>query len=344
MRKFTPRIVTLINTSGLNLNHISKSSGISNVYLRKLMHGTINRPGKDKIASIMLALNQSVSAVNAMLKAYDYQPLTVEDIPAILKNNRRRKIVGGNLPQHDHIYFDLLLAVLERIQGARILVKNRPSGVFMPSELYLMKEYPYESDGDAARFRFELTKALLVERRELFAANLSAGHRVETYICKSCLDDYLVRHIGPAARQENPRRAELVVQYLANALSLALKRPDLHQIRIMERCPYFHFLMQDADGKQPKVSYPGHKLHVFNNEHDMRMLEGFTTDLPLIVGQFKNEVEMCRRATVVQLVEGYPDAIVDYFADKIRELGMADSLEANLGELMAIESFVYFIK
>ncbi|MDJ0780839.1 MAG: hypothetical protein QNJ22_02655 [Desulfosarcinaceae bacterium] len=342
MRKFSPRIVTLINESGLNLNHISKSTGISNVYLRKLVHGTINRPGKDKIASIMLALNQSVSSVNAMLKAYDYQPLAVEDIPAILENNRRRKIVGGNLPQHDHIYFDLLLAVLERTGGARILVKNRPSGVFMPAELYLMKEYPYESDTAAARFRYELTKALIMERRELFIANLEAGCRLETYICKSCFDDYLARHIGPTPRREHPRRAELVVQYLANALSLAIKRPQLHQIRIMERCPYFHFLIQDADGDHPKVSYPGRKLHVFDNEYDMRMLEGFTTDLPLIVGQFKNEVEMCQRAADVALIENYPDTMLAYMTERVDRYGMAALLKRRVSALLKRPALSFF--
>lgn len=342
MRKFAPKIVTLINESDLNLNHISKSTGISNVYLYKLVQGTINRPGKDKIASIMLALNQSVSAVNAMLKAYDYQPLTAEDIPAILKNNRRRRIVGGNLPQYDHIYFDLLLAVLERIGGARIVVKNRPSGVFMPPELYLLKEYPYESDNAAARFRRELTQALLMERRELFVANLESGGRLETYICKTCLEDYLSRHIGPEARQKDPHRAELVVQYLANALSLALKRPELHQIRIMARCPYFHFLMVDADGEQPKVSYPGRKLHRFNSEHDMRMLEGFTTDLPLIVNQFKHEVEMCRRASDVELGRDYPHAMVAHFESLVSAHGMGEQLAAQLQHLMASRKLTFY--
>lgn len=342
MRTFTPKLVSLINASGLNLNHISKSTGISNVYLRKLVHGTINRPGKDKIASIMLALNQSVSAVNVMLKAYDYQPLETADIPAILKNNRRRKIIGGNMPQYDHIYFDLLLTVLERIGGAKILVKNRPSGVFMPAELYLLKEYPYESDNEAARFRYQLTQALLKERRELFIANLEAGHRVETYICKTCLDEYLARHIGRAARREDPRQAELVVQYMANALALALKRPDLHQIRIMERCPYFHFLIQDADGDHPKVSYPGRKLHVFNNQHDMRMLEGFTTDLPLIVGQFKHEVKMCRSASDTALMQDYPAAMMAYLQARFRTYGMAAQLEAHLATLLETTAFTFF--
>ena len=341
MRVFASKIKEIIDHSGLNLNNISKASGVSNPYLAKLVHGNINRPGKDKIASIMLALNYTISEINAVLSLYDYQPLHTDDIPDILANNRRRKIVGGNLPQYDHIYFDLLLVALERVGGTRILVKNRPSGIFMPHELYLMKEYPYESDGEAARFRYQLTKALLKERLEFFIVNCMAGNRLETYICKKCLEDYFARHISEKARKEAPRRAELVVQYMANALSLAIKRPDLHVIRIVERCPYFHFMLQDADGENPKISYPGRKIHVYNNKYDMRLLEGFTTDLPHIVWHFRQEIEMCRGAMDRSLTKNYPDRIYDFFQQCFRVHGMDDQLIGSVETLMKTSSLVF---
>jgi len=304
------------------------------VYLGKLVQGGINRPGKDKVASIMLALNATISEINEMLAAYDYQPLHKDDIPGILQNNRRRSIEGGNLPQYDHIYFDLLLVALERIGGSKVIVKNRPSGLFMPPEFYLMKEYPYEADNQAARFRYELTAALLDERRKFFIASCKAGNRIDTYICKSCLDDYLNRHLVPSARRKAPRRTELVVAYFANALSLALKMPNINRIYILERCPYFHFLMQDADGKHPKVSYPGRKLHVFNNQYYKRMLEGFTTDLPAIVGLFRNEIEMCKDAVDETISGDYPQSLYDYLLDRFTRFGMAADLKNSLAELM----------
>jgi transcriptional regulator with XRE-family HTH domain len=61
MRKYTETLPGIIESSGLNLNQISKVSGISNAYLTKLVKGHINKPGKDKIASILLALNHSVT-------------------------------------------------------------------------------------------------------------------------------------------------------------------------------------------------------------------------------------------------------------------------------------------
>jgi len=342
MRKFAPQLIDFIERSGFNLNSISKASGLSNVYLGKLVQGGINRPGKDKVTSIMLALNATISEINAMLAAYDYQPLHEDDIPAILANNRRRTIEGGNLPQYDHIYFDLLLVALERIGGSKIIVKNRPSGLFMPPELYLMKEYPYEVDNQSARFRYQLTAALLNERRKFFIANCDAGNQIDTYICKSCLDDYLARHLRSAARQKEPRRTELVVHYFANALSLALKRPDIHHMYMMERCPYFHFLMQDTDGAHPKVSYPGRKMHVFNNQYDKRMLEGFTTDLPAIVGLFKKEIEMCKGAVDETISGDYPQSLYDYLIERFSDFDMAAELENSLAALMQAPHLLFY--
>lgn len=342
MRLFPQTLQNIIARSDLNLNNISQASGISNAYLAKLLKGNINRPGKDKIASILIALNYTISEINRILCKYDYQPLHIDDIPTILENNRSRRIVGGNLPQYDHIYFDLLLVALERIGGNKILVKNRPSGVFMPHELYLMKEYPYEANDEAAVFRYDLTRQILHERSEIFAKSISRGYTSDTYICCSCLEEYLARNIGSTARRNHPHRCRLTLQYLANALSLSLKRPQEHRIYIIERCPYFHFMIQDADGKTPKVSYPGRKLHVFNNEYDKRMLEGFTTDLPHIVAHFRHEIDMCRGAVTEEWNADFPMSLQKSLSTMLARHDMAEALESEMRPLMeSAEIFFY---
>ncbi len=342
MRIFQGRIIDVIEQCGLNLNKISKASGISNAYLAKLVQGKINRPGKDKVASIMLALNHTISNINHVLAQYDYRPLHEDDIPDILKNNRQRTFEGGNLTQYDHIYFDLLLVALERIGGTKIQVKNRPSGIFLPHKLYLMKEYPYEKDTDAAQFRYRLTESLLKERMQNFLEGLRSGNRLETYICKACFTDYLERHISQKAVNEDPDRAEQVVRYIANALSLALKRPDLHRMLIMERCPYFHFMMQDADSDAPKVSYPGRKMHTYNNQYDKRMLEGFTTDLPPVVQHFRQEIDMCRGAVDQKLAADYPNRLVEYVCAQFDEYQMGERLQRTLDYLMQTDEISFY--
>lgn len=342
MRKFPQTLNNIIAESGLKLHNISQASGISDTYLGKLVQGKINRPGKDKIASTLLALNYTISSINQVLAEYDYLPLQRADIPDILHNNRARKIVGGNLPQYDHIYFDLFLVALEHIGGVKILAKNRPSGVFMPHELYMMKEFPYEENNAANMFRYHLIEELLKERTQLFTQNCNAGYRLDTYICTDCLDEFLIRNIGVNAQKEHPRKTLLTTRYFANALSLALKQPKIHRMMIMERCPYFHFHMQDAEGVQPKLSYPGRKLHNFNNQYDRRNLEGITTDLPHIVAHFRQEIEMCRGAVIPDMMENYPESIQSYLFKAFDYHGMGDALKKELAVLMEDEIIWFF--
>lgn len=342
MRKLPQTLNKIISESGLKTHKISQASGISNTYLAKLIKGQINRPGKDKIASILLALNYTISTINEVLADYDYGPLHREDIPEILKNNSSRKIKGGNLPQYDHIYFDLLLVALERIGGVKILLKDRPSGVFMPHELYMMKEFPYEENNAATRFRYHLIEELLKERNQLFIENCHAGYRLDTYICANCLEEYLERNIGPIARKDHPRRTLLVTRYFANALSLALKLPQLHRLMITERCPYFHLQIQDAEGTQPKVSYSGRKVHSYNNQSDRRNFEGITTDLPHLVAHFRQEVDMCQQAVLPAMETNYPESIKTYLFDLFHRFNMEDTLQTELSELMGEEQIRFF--
>ena len=83
MRKFSETLSSIIESSGLNLNQISKVSGISNAYMTKLVKGNINKPGKDKIASILLALNHSITEINAILAEYEYMPLNHSQIDTL---------------------------------------------------------------------------------------------------------------------------------------------------------------------------------------------------------------------------------------------------------------------
>jgi transcriptional regulator with XRE-family HTH domain len=339
MRKFSETLSTIIESSGLNLNQISKVSGISNAYLTKLIKGQINRPGKDKIASILLALNYSLTDINATLAEYDYMPLNRHDIPDILDNNRRRKFEGRILPQFDNIYFELLMAALENVGGTKILVKHRPSGIFLPTELYMMKEFPTESDSQAELFYRTFTREVIAERKALFLENCNRGHRYETYMCKTCLKESLVRNIGPPAQQNEPHKVELYAQFYANAVAASLKAPHQHLHRIVTRCPYFQFQLQDADGHAPKVSYTAMRRHDFANASDQFTLESFLSDDPAIVGLFKDEVNHCRNAIDRDDQESVADHFPAFIKDQFADFGLADPFDASLDALMKTSGF-----
>ena len=342
MRHFEQKLQIIIQQSGLNLNQISQSSGVSNPYLAKLLRDRINRPGKDKIASIMLALNYTVAEIDQILATYDYGPLHPDDIPDILRNNRARKIEGGNLPHYDHIYNDLLLVVLERLGGKKILVKDRPSGALMPHQLYLMKEYPYALNNSASRFRYALTEALLKERSRIFLDNIASGHPTETYVCQLCFEEYLRKNLEGERANRLSNHGRLVLKYLANALSLSLKQPQKHKMMIMHRCSYFNFLMQDADGESPKVSYPGKKLHTYDNESDKCILESFTTDLPQVVAHFRYEIEMCKKAVLPEMADGSATQLQAHLKQALQAYGLYEPFEEVLSGLLETPEIKFY--
>jgi len=332
MRKFSNHIAEVILGSGLNLNTICKSSGISHTYLTKLIQGNINRPGKDKIASVMLSLNYSIGEINDVLAQYDYQPLSRPDIPEILKNNAKRKVEGVIMVCHDHIYLDMMLAALAKIGGTKIILKDRPSALFMPDELYLKSEYPfsYEKDQRSEDFHHAFTLALLKERKSLFLQNCKSGFRFETYICKKCLTDYLHKNLAVDDTLETKPHKRLIVRYFANAIGAIIKSPTQHIMNIVERCAYFHMQIQDADGKTPKINFPGRKPHVYNNDYEQKNLEGFTTDSQHLAVVFKNEIDLCKKSVNKFICSDYPHNLIEYILGLFETFNLREKLASDI--------------
>jgi transcriptional regulator with XRE-family HTH domain len=310
MRIFENIIRGVIEKSGLKLNTISKTAGISHTYLTKLVSGNINRPGKDKIASIMLSLNYSIDEINMVLAGYDYQALDEPDIPEILENNRKRKIKGNTLSLYDGIHVKLLLSPMERMGGTKILVKKAPSVLFMPEELYLgHKPDTCNDDAPDKNFYHAFNRALFKERKAIFQEGCDAGTRFETYICRNCLEDYVKQVM--AVNQGN--QSELVLRFFANAAAAIRANPDQHRTWIIERCPWFDYMIQGADRDAPKVFFFGKKCHDYHAENEQSNLQGFTSDSPAMIELFRKETQLCRRAIDPQLEKNYPQSLIRYF-------------------------------
>lgn len=322
MRQFPNKISDIISKSGLNINTISKTSGISNTYLNKLIQGNINRPGKDKIASTLLALNFTIGEINAVLADYDYRSLAGPDIVEILSNNNKRKIEGNTLPLYESIHGKLLLAHMERLGGDKILSKDTPSVLFMPEKLYIQANHITEETPDASAFYLDLMKALFRERKQVFYKSIARGCRFETFICRDCLERYLERNLEAASEHRR-----LIVQYFANVLGAVTRNPEQHLMRIVDRCCFFVFQIQGSDREKPKVFFFG-KQPV---EHGARVmhqaLQGFASDAATMVALFEQEAELCRRTVNPEIARNYPANFRKYIAELFARLGLRRELE-----------------
>jgi transcriptional regulator with XRE-family HTH domain len=333
MPQFYNKIREIINQSGLRLNVISKNCGVSHTYLTKLVHDDINRPGKDKIASILLALNYNIKGINDVLAHYDYRPLNAQDIPEILKNNQKRKFEGSTLSLYDHIHMRLMLSPMERIGGDKILVKGTPSVLFMPDVLYLKRDSRLDMDDTALNFHITFNLAIFKERKKIFKECCRAGHHFITYICKKCLEEYLRSNLeGDLKDAETVRHRALVVTFFANAIKAIQLNPQQHQTKIVERCTYFDYMIQGADQQSPKVFFLGRKPHGYENEYQQLNLQGFTSASPSMIALFKKESDLCRRAVVKEFEKDYPDKLFNYLLGLFSEFGLDKELKQAVAD------------
>lgn len=330
MRIFENIIRNIIERSGLKLNTISKNSGVSHTYLTKLVHGNVNRPGKDKITSILLALNFPIDEINTVLAGYDYQALDEPDIPEILKNNRKRKIQGNTLSLYDDIHVKLLLSPMERMGGTKVLVKNAPSVLFMPDELYLgTRPGAGEKPPPGKSFYHSFNSALFRERKTIFQNSCDEGALFETFICRHCLENYVKKAM--AGNRADHR--EGVLQYFANAAAAIRANPEQHRTWIMERCPWFDYMIQGDNRDDPKVFFFGKKSHDYGATREQVNLQGFTSDSPSMIELFRKETRLCHSAVDPRLKKNYPHSLIGYFTrlfapygcDKDFELFMAQT-------------------
>ena len=328
MRIFKNHIREMIEESGLKLNVISKTSGISHTYLTKLINDNINRPGKDKIASIMLALNFGVDEINRVLAGYDYQALDEPDIPEILENNRKRKIQGNTLSLYDDIHVKLLLSPMERMGGTKILVKEAPSVLFMPEALYLGHDPASSSGKSAARSFYEaFTRELFRERQTIFQKSCREGALFETYICRHCLEEYLKKEMA----ENEGSRHDLVLQFFANAAAAARANPQQHRTWIMERCPWFDYMIQGEDRPSPKVFFFGKKNHAYGATDGQISLQGFSSDSAAMIELFRKETHLCRDAVPPDQKKSYPESLIDYWAQLFALYGKREAFRALIG-------------
>ncbi len=322
MRKFSNHIREIVDHSGFKLNTISKISGVSHSYLTKLMRDEINRPGKDKVASILFALNFSVPEIDKVLVHYDYQPLSRPDIPGILRNNWKRKIEGTLLPLYDNMHTRMLLAPMERLGGTKILIKANPSVLFMPEALYLSDESDPETADSAWDFQLAFKKALFRERKENFIRSCMTGGRSETYICRKCLTQYLERQL------EGKVDPELVVRYFANCISVLLTYSELHRISITGYCSHFDYQIQGSDMPNPKVFFFARKTHSGHNIHEMVNLNGFVSDSPAVIALFQKETDLCRQSVDQRLEADYPQGLIQLLFTLFQDKGLGAALTA----------------
>ncbi|MBU4129876.1 MAG: hypothetical protein KKF12_03560, partial [Proteobacteria bacterium] len=186
-------------------------------------------------------------------------------------------------------------------------------------------------------FFMTFTHDVVIERKSLFTENCRKGFRYETYICKECLEESLDKNIGTKAQAASMHKVELFARYFANAVSASLKFPDQHIHKVVKRCTYFQFQIQDAEGKNPKVSFTSDKRHYYGKEWESLNIEGFLSNAPGITDLFFSEVDKYRVATEGTREFNTPEGFCAYIRGVFDYHGVKNLFDVALAQLMDVQ-------
>jgi hypothetical protein len=125
---------------------------------------------------------------------------------------------------------------------------------------------------------------------------------------------------------------ELVIQSFANAAAAIRSNPEQHRTWIMQRCPWFDYMIQGNDRPTPKVFFFGKKGHEYGASPGQINLQGFTSDSPSMIDLFRKETALCRRAVDAALKDGYPDSIIRHFKKLFVPYGLQNEFQIKMDQ------------
>ncbi len=294
-------------------NQIATLSGLTNTYIRNLEKGQIENVPRRRLIALGVALNLDLSDIESLLAAFDRTRLGIDDVPVFIETARKATLSEAVLPVRDLFAYELILLAMEMAPGRQIIVADRPT-------ISLMGEgHRRHADRDLLschNIYGALIEAIGTVRRENFF-RLVGGHRVDHYICKNCLEDYLALDTDPIERLWRHR-------HVLSLLEVVRTQKAFH-LHVTDTCVNLNFTLKlaDADGGSDKLSYSARAPHDSNRGR----LIGFITENPSLCACFKDEVARVADTAISSLSERGKQ--VDYLHGLLAP--MADALQQGWG-------------
>lgn len=294
-------------------NQVATLSGLTNTYIRNLERGEIENVPKKRLIALGVALNLDLPEIDTLLTAFDRASLSVDDIPVFIETARNATLSAAVLPVRDLSAYELIMLSLERAPGHEVIVNDRPTVNLMVeghrshTDREILDRHPV--------YR-ELNEAIGTARRENFFRLLSKD-RIDHYICKACLEEYLRPDLDPMER----RYRYLHVKALLNAVQ---SQPKFH-LYLTDTCVNLVFTLKlsGQDGINDKLSYSSRAPHNLSRGERGRLI-GFITENPTLCECFKEELSQVTKTVIDSLAGKH------HQADYLR--GLLAPVAAELGE------------
>lgn len=297
-----------LREGGISQNDLSLISGLSHTYLSSLRTGKIQRPGRDKIIPIAIALNLSFEETNHLLAEHGMLPLQEADIRLFVAVSQKR-MIRGHQPLFDNINFDLLLISLESLDGELVVVSNKPTAVLRePEHVTFMDRRDGISDPSYLRFREELAR----ERRGILDEKLEK-FKMRYLLCHHCLEEYI-------SESKKDQEEYAYVRQHVETLVGYLRHPNF-RLSLTTQCPALRFEIKTLSGsaeseRQYKVFYIGYINRGHGAPegggsqcHPYERLYGFATDSSKIATHFRNEYDSLQAKCLMKTLSGKDAAV-----------------------------------
>lgn len=292
-----------IAASKMPRNQLAAAAGLTNTYIRDLEQGKIVNVSRHKLLRLAVSLNMNLNDIDSMLHIFDRTSLSSDDIDAFIESAHKRKITTALFPLRDFYAYELAVYAMEYVPGNQVMVNDRPT--------VCLRAKGHRSFSDSKLVESHHLYAELLEsigeiRLKQLKSNLQK-YTVTHYLCKQCLEDYILGNGNEEEEQWRRLHVENLLQYH--------KRYKKLKIHLTDVCSYMLFSIKEPkDGTDVQFNFCAKPGHYVPGERPGR-LAGFSTSNPVMLKTFQEELDSIKLQTIPELEQR--EAVQDYLQNLV---------------------------
>ncbi|MBT7261458.1 MAG: hypothetical protein HN888_10120, partial [Desulfobacula sp.] len=278
-------IVDLLSKSTKPRNQIAAISGLSNTYIKQLEKGNFISVRREKLIAFGVALSLSLNEIDNLLNFFDRTPLSSADITTILEMSNLKMKSTALLPLKNGFPLELAILSAERLDGHLSVLYPEPTFCLYPKGF---RQYSERMNVARHALYNDLVEAINSERNRVFYENLekSDENSYTQYICKNCLEDYVLKCDDPKEKKYRNEHIEMIIS--------ALRKYKNFQFYIINHCPTMSFTLKQtsvASKDTDKLFIVFWPRHLKRGRRSGR-LSGFTTDNDVVIQNYRDEIDV----------------------------------------------------
>lgn len=298
-------VQNLFKNNSMPRNQIASRAGLSNPYIMDLEAGNYRNVDRKKLISLSVGLSLSLNEADVLLNLFDRTNLTVDDIPLYIQLGKKSVTSSAMHPISSGYSYELSFLSLENTPGDLFIVAFQPSCILQVPGHHWYRKGKSEINHPIYG---ELIDAIGFERYQILNNHLE-NFRVEQFLCKRCLIDYMDKAYD--RKEKEFRKAHI------GRLIDIINTHDNFAFHLVHPCTRAHFTLKIAreSGKPHDTVifcfYPrfmdidaddNYSSQYFGSYHE-GSFSGFETSNGLVVRNYEKEVSNIRKT----IIEEYED-------------------------------------